>query len=136
MSAQQINVLNAQISSIDTEITNLNNEIAQIDAATVTGAELQACVAQRKANLQNNVTSLTNFKTQLETKLSTLQSGWSAPRQTVVDSISSDFSGTYDEYLNNLLKETTEKQDEFFTMYGQADTAFLKELAIKEFFHL
>jgi predicted nucleic acid-binding Zn-ribbon protein len=136
MSAQQINVLNAQIASLDNEITNLNAEITQIDGCTVTGTELQACVNQRKTNLQNNVTSLTNFKTELESKLATLQGGWSASRQTVVDAISIDFSGIYDEHLNNLLRDESEKQDEFFTMYAQADTAFLKELAIKEFFHL
>jgi translation initiation factor 1 (eIF-1/SUI1) len=136
MSAHDISIVTSQISSIDAEIEKMNAEVSNIDGATITGAELQALAAARKSSCQTNCTALEAFKTKLEAKLAVLQGGWSAPRQTIVDGISTDFSGAYDENLNNLLKDTTEKQDEFFTVYAQADTEFLKELAIQQFFNL
>jgi hypothetical protein len=137
MTTQEIDIVNSQISSIDAKIAELNTCINEIDTCGgATGAEIIQCLADRRAEMDAVVTSLTNFKTELQAKLAVLQAGWGSPRQTIVDGISTDFSGQYDYLLNNLLKDAEDQKVTFFTLYEQASTTFLKETVIRFFFRL
>jgi hypothetical protein len=132
-------ILNAQIDSIDAEITRLNGEIDDLTACLTDvpdPSELCTCICTRKTNLMNTVTSLENTKTEFQAKLALFTTGWGTERQAMVDEINTNYPNTYNYQLNELLRQNdTDRQTEFFTLYSQATTTFLKGIVLKQFFN-
>jgi hypothetical protein len=123
-----------QITRLTTQITTLTNEIAAIDAATITNAEVAECINKRKGRLQQRLNALTNLKNNLTTTQTNETAGFSAGQQTTVDGINTLFSNNYSNQLNRLKCMEEAKKTNFFTLYATADNDFVREELIKSFF--
>lgn len=119
-SAQRETALTAQIAALDTLISTCDSEITAIDGETW-GATAQVCATMRKNDLLSYKAALESRKTAIQADLTTLQTGWSAPRQTMVDDMNTRHSNKYDNQLVDLLIEgDATKQDELFDAYAEA----------------
>lgn len=128
-----LETINQQIASIDEEITLVQEEINNIDSSSANGLELSACVGIRRDELVLILEQYNDRKDELVERKNTIETSWDETRQAVVDSINTEFNDLYAGGLNEFLFETDERKTEFFTIYPQADTTFLKELVLKQF---
>lgn len=123
--------LQTRIDRLTSQITAIDNEIAQIEGATIGATAVQACCDERKQRLERRKTQLTSRKTNLESLQS---SAFTTDEQNTVDAINTLFNNEYASHLNGL--KGSSRKDEFFTTYALADTDFLKETVIKAFFRI
>lgn len=128
--AQRQTVYNAQISILTNEISSIDAEITAIDNETCSST-VQLCADIKKASLESNKAVLENNKTNIEAKLTLLTTSWNGSQQTIVDDVNSRHPNVYDEALVDLLVDNdTDRQNEFFTAYGDAANNLQKDFVL------
>lgn len=136
----QLTYFQDSIDEIDAEISTYNAEIANIDAETPSDQDIIDMLAARKAELESRVTELTTRKTEFQNYIDSINTAdartFDTGQQTTVDTISSQFSGQYDDQMEELRKMDSSKKTEFFDLYAKAENAVQEECTIRNFFNL
>ena len=135
--ATYLQQLQNRITTIDTRIAAIDADLAVLGGETGGSTGVMMCITDQINRLNSIKTTLNNRKTAINTQISMLGDDWSAGEQTVVDAISTLFSGTYDSLLESNLKASSQtRRDEFFNLYNGATTDIQREWMIKAFFNM
>lgn len=131
-------VVQSQITSIQGLITDRNSCIAAIDASSPVGAAVIASCAAKRARLVAEVAAYTTQLANYQSRLTMLQGGWSGTQATLVNQINATFTGSssYSDQITSLMSQSQANQQQFFQAYAQANTVFLQQLVITNYFNM
>lgn len=133
-----IALIQNQISNLQNSVTSFNSCITAIDASSPVGAELIAAVANHRAHLVMEISAFETQITSLQAELASVEAMWTSGQQTIVNQINTTFTGSssYATNMDSLMFAGSTAQSQFFTPYCQANTTFLQEIVIRNYFNL
>jgi acetyl-CoA carboxylase alpha subunit len=127
-----------QIDFLVKQINNIQTEIAQIDMSTSNGSLSNDLLVEhmtaRRNNLNRKLIALNTLKDELTINRTNQAIGFTSNQQYMISDIKSRFGDKYNNQITTLQGMSSNKKNEFFTMYGSADSTYVKESAIRSFF--
>ena len=128
VNTEEIQFLTQKIAQFEESKTELEADIAAIDAVTVSDPNVNTVIQENRTRLQNRLNSTINTITRLTERKTHLENCCFTPEQQVqVDAINTTFSNAFADKLVLLNMDTAERKTEFFTLYDACDNTSVCE---------
>lgn len=128
-----IETLTQRIAALNAELVKINNDLTEIDGENIGHAGLNNYVVDYRENLVKSKTYLEKTIAIFQAELDELTSAsFTDEQQTIVDEIIATHGTTYEDKLEHLKCDTSEKKTEFFDIYSNASSNLLKKIALEK----
>ena len=126
--AAEVQFLTQKLVQFEELKTELEADIAAIDALTVSDPNVNAVIQENRTRLQNRLNSTNNTIAHFTERKTHLENCCFTPEQQVkVDAINTTFSNAFSDKLVALNRDTEERKTEFFTLYDACDNTAVCE---------